>query len=81
MHLNRENCRDDRRRPLGRDESERTMRPMFVVVPNIDSKNALEMAATDDQEVIEAVAANGAGPTAPRRRSRSAPVVRGFLCI
>jgi hypothetical protein len=45
-----------------RRQSERAVRPMLVVVRHIDAKNTLEMAATDDQETIEAVFAEGAHP-------------------
>lgn len=62
MRVNRQNGRRDRRRPLRWDESERTMGPVFVVVQRVDANDTLEVAATDDQEVVEAVAADGADP-------------------
>ena len=62
VRLNRQNGRGDRRRPVGRDKSERTMGPMSVVVAQVDAKDTLEMAATDDQEMVEAIAPDGADP-------------------
>ena len=38
-----------------RRESDRVVGPMLVVMRHIDAKDALEMAATDDQEAVEAV--------------------------
>jgi hypothetical protein len=38
------------------------MRPMSVVVPDVDAEDVFELAAADDQELIEAFAADGADP-------------------
>jgi hypothetical protein len=45
-----------------RGEPEGTVGPVLVVVANIDTKDAFEMSATDDQEMVEAIGAHGAHP-------------------
>ena len=56
------------RRPLG----ERAVRPMSVVVHRVDADGALEVAAAEDQQPVEALAAQAFDPalcvrTCPRR--------------
>lgn len=59
-------CRERRgpngRPAVGRNESECAVAAVLVVVRHVDAKDAIEMAATDDQETIEAVFAEGAHP-------------------
>jgi hypothetical protein len=43
------------RQTIRRSESEGAVGPVLVVVRHIDAKDTLEMAATDDQEMVEAV--------------------------
>ena len=43
-------------------QSESTVRPVGVVVVDVDAHDMLELSATDDQEPVEAVAADGADP-------------------
>jgi uncharacterized membrane protein YgcG len=55
------------RRPLG----ERAVRPVFVVVLGIDADDALEVAAAEDQQPVEALAAQAFDPAlGVRTRSR-----------
>ena len=49
------------------------MGPVPVVVANIDTKDAFEVSAPDDQEMVEQPATDGAYPPLGDRRSRSAP--------
>jgi hypothetical protein len=51
----RQRRRRSRCRSLGRDESEGATWPVFVVVPHVDAHHALEMAAADDQDAVEAI--------------------------
>jgi hypothetical protein len=39
------------------------MRPLEVVVPDIDAEDVLKLAVSDDQEPVEALAADAADPT------------------
>jgi hypothetical protein len=59
---NRQRRRWDRRRPVRWHEPEHTVRSVLVVVPHVDAKHTLEMTAADDQEMVEALAADGANP-------------------
>jgi len=40
---------------FGRQEVERAVRPMLVVMPTVDAQHMLEMSATEDEHPIEAV--------------------------
>jgi hypothetical protein len=60
---------------VGRQELERSIRPVLVVLAAVDAEHTLELAALKDEDPVEAVGANGGGPTARRRRWRSAPEV------
>jgi hypothetical protein len=44
------------------EQFERAVWPVPVVVVAVDAEHVFEVAATDDQEVVEAVGANGAHP-------------------
>ena len=57
---------------VGRFERERSVRPVPVVVQERSTKDTLEMASAEDQEMVEAVGAYGPS-TAPQMRSRSVP--------
>jgi hypothetical protein len=48
---------------VGRQEFQRTMRPVFVVVAAVDAEHVLEMTAADDEDPVEAVGADCAHPT------------------
>jgi len=72
------------RQAIRRSESERAVGPVLVVVRHIDEKDALEMAATDDQETVEAVFAQSAHPpfrigVGERRQLRSISSLRSKL--
>ena len=59
-------CRDgDARRWLfvRRLERERAVRPVSIVVGGVEAEHVLEVAAVDDQDPVEAFAAEGADPT------------------
>src|SRR5438067_9205513 len=66
VHLSRLRCRDgcdgwpDPR--LGRFQVECAMRSFAVVVLDVDVEDVLELAAAEDQQTIEAFAADGAEP-------------------
>jgi hypothetical protein len=45
-----------------RGELERAVGPVFVVVPRVDTKDTFEMAASEDENAIQAVAADGSHP-------------------
>ena len=47
---------------LGRLEVERAVRPSVVVVAHVDAEDLLELAAAEDQQAIEALAADAADP-------------------
>jgi hypothetical protein len=50
----------ERRLALGAAcEPERSVRPMTVVVPDVDTKETLEVTAAEDQEMVEAVGVHG----------------------
>src|SRR6266849_6014412 len=61
----------------GWSQAKRAMRPVSVVVLDVDTQDALELASACDQEPVEAVAADGADPALrervrirrPKRRS------------
>jgi hypothetical protein len=54
---------------LWRPELERTMRPLAVVVVNLEAEHAFEVAPVEDQEVVEILATHGPDQAAPRLRS------------
>ena len=59
-------CRDGDGRGwlfIGRLERERAVRPVSVVVGGVDAEHVLELVAVDDQDPVEALAAEGAYPT------------------
>ena len=58
-------CRADGRRWLfvGRVERERAVGPVSVVVGGVEAEHVLEVAAVDDQNAVETLAAEGADPT------------------
>ena len=57
-------ARDGRRWLLvGRLERERAVRPVSVVVGGVEADHVLEVAAVDDQDPVQALAAEGADPT------------------
>ena len=62
--------------------AKRAVRPVRVVVRRIDVGNALELAATEDQQPVEALAAQSADPALGLRsacaRARGAREVRLF---
>ena len=45
------------------DEAETTMRSVLVVVTDVDGQDTVEMVVTDDKQVVEALAPNGAYPS------------------
>jgi hypothetical protein len=45
-----------------RGELERTMGPVLVVMLGVDAEDSFEVSASDDEDAIEAVAADGAHP-------------------
>jgi hypothetical protein len=45
---------------VGRDESERAVRPLGDVVLDMDPEEALDVATVEDQEPVEALDADGA---------------------
>src|SRR4051812_29132180 len=47
---------------LGRAQVEGRVRPLSVVVMDIDAKDVFELATPDDQQPVEALAADGADP-------------------
>jgi hypothetical protein len=47
---------------VGRLEVEGAVRPPVVVVARVDAEDVLELAAADDQQPVEALAANAADP-------------------
>ena len=49
------------------------MRPMRVVVVDVDAKNTFKLSAAADQEPVEAVAADGAHPALGERVSLRRP--------
>ena len=49
------------------------MWPVLVVVAAVDAEHVLEMAATEDEDPVEAVGANRAYPTLGEGGLRSAP--------
>ena len=48
---------------VGRLERERAVRPVLVVVGGVEAECVLEVAVVDDQDPVEALAAEGADPT------------------
>ena len=48
---------------LGRFERERTVWPVSVVMGGVDAEHLLEVAAVDDQDPVEALAAESCDPT------------------
>jgi hypothetical protein len=48
---------------VGRLERERAVRPVSVVVGGVEADHVLEVAAVDDQDPVQALAAEGADPT------------------
>jgi hypothetical protein len=54
--------RSDGGRRIGRLEVERAVRPPAVVVEHVDAENVLELAAAENQEPVEALAADTADP-------------------
>ena len=65
-------------------ELQRAVRSLAVVVLDVDAKDALKLAATDDQEMVEAIGAHRPHPTfcvrvGKRRRLRSVSSLRSEL--
>jgi hypothetical protein len=61
-------------------ERERAVRPVSVVMGGVGAEHLLEVAAVDDQDPVEALAAEGADPTlGVRIRIRSSMGVRMIL--
>src|SRR6266513_895743 len=57
-------CADEQGRGLvWRLKRERAVRPVSVVMGGVDAEHLLEVAAVDDQDPVEALAAEGADPT------------------
>jgi hypothetical protein len=52
---------------LRRDETKRPMRAVSVVVLNMDPQRALELAAAEDQDPVEALAPHGADEALGKR--------------
>jgi hypothetical protein len=51
------------------------VRPMLVEMPDVCGEHVVEVAAAEDQELVEAFAADAADPSAPRALAPSAPVL------
>jgi hypothetical protein len=49
--------------PVGREQLGSAVWPVLVVVAAVDAEHALELAATEDEDPVEAVGANRAYPT------------------
>jgi hypothetical protein len=49
------------------------MRPVGVVVLDVNAQDALKLSATDDQQPVKAVAPDGADPALRKTRWPSAP--------
>jgi DNA-binding IclR family transcriptional regulator len=63
---------------VGRDESERAVRQLGVVVLDMDPEDALEVATVEDQEPVEALGADGAHePLGDRVRPGRADIAAG----
>jgi hypothetical protein len=61
-------CADARGHGLvWRLKRERAVRPVLVVVGGVEAEHLLEVAAADDQDPVEALAAEGADPTLGER--------------
>ncbi len=57
-------CADEQGRGLvWRLKRERAVRPVSVVMGGVEAEHVLEVAAVDDQDPVEALAAEGADPT------------------
>jgi hypothetical protein len=56
-------CQRRRVAPIRWEQLESAMWPVRVVVAAVDAKHVLEMAATEDEDPVEAVGANRAYPT------------------
>jgi hypothetical protein len=53
--------------PCGWSQAERAVRPMRVVVLDVDAQDVFELSAACDQEPVEAIAADGAHPALGER--------------
>jgi hypothetical protein len=47
---------------FGRDEVERAVRPVLVVMATVDAEHVLEMTSAEDEDPVEAVGAVGSNP-------------------
>jgi hypothetical protein len=56
-------CADEHGREVWRLKRERAVRPVSVVVGGVEVEHLLKVAAVDDQQPVEALAAKGADPT------------------
>jgi hypothetical protein len=66
-------------------QPQRPMRPMPVVVVDVDPEHSLEMSAPDNQQPVEALGADGPDPplragVGPRRQLRLIPSLGSGLC-
>lgn len=70
--------------PVRRLQVEGALRPLAVVVADVDAKDVLELAATEDEQPVEAPAADATDPTLNvsvrvRRLDRRADTVMSSL--
>ena len=55
-------CLLERDRSVGREQVERAVGSVLVVVPTVDAENVFEVSAAEDEEPVETIGADGAHP-------------------